>query len=104
MRALYQRKKGRDLYDLWIALQSGKADTNRVVECFQGYMDHDGTSVSRAEFEKNLTAKLNSDAFLEDIRPLIPPEIVYDPLLAGKIVLDDLIAQLPGESWNGSVA
>ena len=104
MRALYQRKKGRDLYDLWIALQSGKADTNRVVECFQGYMDHDGTSVSRAEFEKNLTAKLNSDAFLEDIRPLIPPEIVYDPLLAGKIVLDDLIAQLPGESWKGSEA
>jgi len=101
MRALYQRKKGRDLYDLWLALQSGKADSNRVVKCFQGYMDHDGASVSRAEFEKNLTAKLNSDTFLEDIKLLIPPGIVYDPLIAGKIVLDNLIAQLPGESWKG---
>ena len=32
MRALYQRKKGCDLYDLWIALRSGKADINRVVD------------------------------------------------------------------------
>ncbi len=34
MRALYQRKKGRDLYDLWLGLRSDDADSNRIVECF----------------------------------------------------------------------
>jgi len=102
MRALYQRKKGRDLYDLWIALRSGKCDSNRIVECFQNYMDHEGATVSRAEFEANLTAKLKSVAFLEDIRLLIPADVVYDPVIAAEIVQNDLIAKLPGESWKGA--
>lgn len=102
MRALYQRKKGRDLYDLWIALRSGETDSNRIVECFQHYINHDGATVSRAEFEANLTAKLRSDVFLEDIRLLIPADIVYDPLNASKIVHDELITKLPGEPWKGA--
>ncbi len=68
MRALYQRKKGRDLYDLWLALGTGKTQTaERIIECFQRYMTHDGASVSRAEFEANLSAKLASAVILEDI-------------------------------------
>jgi len=102
MRALYQRKKGRDLYDLWIALRSGKADSNRIVECFQRYVDHDGLSVSRAEFEANLTAKLKSDVFIEDIQLLIPADVVYDPFAAAKTVQEELIAKLPGEPWKGN--
>lgn len=102
MRALYQRKKGRDLYDLWIALASGEADSNRIVECFERHMDHDGTTVSRAEFEANMAAKLTSDVFLEDIRLLIPADVVYDPVTAAEIVQDELIAKLPGEPWKGA--
>ena len=33
LRALYQRKKGRDLFDLQMALRSGKLDVTRVLEC-----------------------------------------------------------------------
>ena len=102
MRALYQRKKGRDLYDLWMALRSGEADSNRIVECFQRYMDHNGATVSRAEFEENLTAKLRSEVFLEDIQLLIPADVVYDPVTAAEIVQDELIAKLPGEPWKGT--
>ena len=102
LRALYQRKKGRDLYDLWLALGTGKPNPDRVVECFRRYMVHDGAAVSRAEFEANLAAKLASAVFLEDLRLLIPPEVEYDPPKAAEVVKDELITRLPGEPWKGA--
>jgi predicted nucleotidyltransferase component of viral defense system len=104
LRALYQRKKGRDLYDLWLALSTGNSNPDRVVECFRRYLDHDGTVVSRAEFEANLSAKLASPVFLEDLRLLVPPEVQYDPSKAAQLVKDELIAKLPGELWKGTEA
>ena len=35
LRALYQRKKGRDLFDLWIAEQRETVDPDQVDNCFQ---------------------------------------------------------------------
>lgn len=101
MRALFQRRKGRDLYDLWLGLQSAETDGNRVVECFRRYMEHEGRAVSRAEFEANLDAKLKSGAFLGDTRLLIPTDVEYDPINAGEAVRNELIARLPGEPWKG---
>lgn len=101
LRALYQRRKGRDLYDLWLALNTGKASPERIITCFQCYIANDGETVSRAEFEANLAAKLASADFLEDLRLLVPAELEYDPARAGQIVKDGLIAKLPGEPWRG---
>lgn len=53
LRALFQRKKGRDLYDVWYALKGG-ANAEKVVTCFARYMRESGRTVSRAEFEQNL--------------------------------------------------
>lgn len=102
MRALYQRKKGRDLFDLSLGLGAGAADCDRVVLCFQHYMGHDSATVSRAQFEANLAAKLKSDMFLEDIKPLVPVDTDYDPAEAAEIVQDQLIAKLAGDPWQGS--
>ncbi|MCK6531448.1 MAG: nucleotidyl transferase AbiEii/AbiGii toxin family protein [Polyangiaceae bacterium] len=102
LRALYQRKKGRDLYDLWVALGTRKPRPAFVVECFRRYMDHAGAVVSRAEFEANLAAKLASAVFLEDLRVLVSPEVGYDPTRAAKVVKDELLARLPGEPWKGA--
>lgn len=101
MRALYQRRKGRDLFDLWAALEAGAADCGRVIECFERYLAHDGVTVSRAEFEANLAAKLQSGVFLQDIKPLIVSDVAYDPVAAAAIVQGELISKLPGESWKG---
>lgn len=95
LRALYQRRKGRDLFDLWLGLQTVGLEPQRVVECFLQYMNHSGLSISRAQFEANLSAKLTHSSFLEDIRLLIPADSVYNPLLAAKTVQDLLIAELP---------
>jgi len=102
MRALYQRKKGRDLYDLWVALQTGNADRDRVLECFDHYMDHDGLSVSRAQCEANLAAKLDSVAFREDVQLLVSSDAPYDPATAWEFVHAELISRLPGEPWKGA--
>jgi predicted nucleotidyltransferase component of viral defense system len=44
--ALYQRKAGRDLFDLAIALTDGKANPERVVSAFLQYMDHEGHKIT----------------------------------------------------------
>lgn len=101
MQALYQRKKGRDLFDLWVALTAGEAKSKSVVECFQRYMDHGGLTVSRAEFEANLAAKLATAAFREDVRPLVSADVAYDPEKAADLVLTELVSRLPGDPWKG---
>src|SRR5262249_54531460 len=55
LRALYQRKKGRDLFDLAVALKLLKVEPEKVIKCFQEYIKHDNAKVSRAEFEANLS-------------------------------------------------
>jgi len=57
LRALYQRKQGRDLFDLATALERPQVDLGRVAVTFSEYMARDGLRVTRAQFEKNLAAK-----------------------------------------------
>ncbi len=103
LRALYQRKKGRDLYDLWLALKQVAVDKDQVVECFIRYTAHEGTAISRAQFEANLAAKLKDEAFLGDIQSLISGGDQYDPVASAEVVQSELIARLPGEPWKGMV-
>ena len=39
VRALYERRKGRDLYDLYKALQNPELNPDNVICCFKGYME-----------------------------------------------------------------
>ena len=104
LRALYQRKKGRDLYDLWLALTSLTVDDEKVVSCFSRYLEHDGLAVSRAEFEGNLSSKLHDRSFLGDIQPLLPTGVAYDVAEAGALVGQRLVAHLRGDPWRGDDA
>ena len=97
LRALYQRKKGRDLFDLWLCLREGIADPQEVVACFCRYMEHEKRRITRAEFEMNLCAKANDPAFLNDLSPLLAEGIQYDPAEAVAHVIEALIQRLPGK-------
>jgi predicted nucleotidyltransferase component of viral defense system len=101
LRALYQRKKGRDLYDLWLALSMQKVRVARVVECFERYTAHGETPISRAELEENLAAKLREQSFREDVIPLIPTHVRYNPREAAELVQDRLVSALSGDPWKG---
>ena len=49
MRALYQRQKGRDLYDLdYVLKKFPNLDRQKIVQCFQKYLAHEKLDVSRA--------------------------------------------------------
>jgi predicted nucleotidyltransferase component of viral defense system len=66
LRALFQRKKGRDLFDLFIVAESHPSlDFTKVIESFQRYVSHDQQLISRAEFEANLKDKLADAVFRE---------------------------------------
>jgi predicted nucleotidyltransferase component of viral defense system len=104
LRALYQRRKGRDLFDLWLCISRKTVDPERVVTCFREYMKHQGQAVSRAEFEQNLYEKENNPAFLNDIKPLLNADVRYDASVAMAMVREVLIQKLPGEAWRGAGA
>ena len=102
LRALYQRRKGRDLFDLWLCLSRGLLDPAQVVACFAAYMKHEKHQISRAEFERNLFEKEDDRAFLDDIRPLLAAGIDYDTKVAMTLVRENLISRLGGEPWRGT--
>lgn len=103
LRALYQRKKGRDLFDLDRALDAG-ADPDRLVGVFLRYMAEGGHHITRALFEQNLHDKRRQDVFRHDMAPLLRPGVAWDPDAALERILATLIARLPGHPWAGEGA
>ena len=101
LRALYQRRKGRDLFDLWVGPRHAEVKHDRVVECFKRYLEHEGNRITRAEFEKNLASKMQNHDFKEDVKPLLIEGIEYNAEDACSFVLDNLVSKLPGEPWKG---
>jgi len=102
LRALYQRKKGRDLFDLWHGLERGRADPMALLACFKRYMAEGGNHVTRAQFEANLRGKRGDPLFGADAAPLLRPGIPWDVDVAMDAVLERLVAGLPGHRWKGS--
>jgi len=102
LRALYQRRKGRDLFDLALALSLGTVSPARVVEAFARYMQHDGARVTRATFEQNLAAKRTDRTFTADMSALLAIGRTWDFAAACDRVSRDLVGLLPGEPWQGS--
>jgi predicted nucleotidyltransferase component of viral defense system len=102
LRALYQRKKGRDLFDLAIALQQIGVDPERIVTTFATYMDHGGHNITRALFEQNMHLKLNDPQFTADISPLLANGYSWDMTKSADAIMTALIQRLPGEPWKGS--
>jgi predicted nucleotidyltransferase component of viral defense system len=94
MRALYQRRKGRDLFDLWEGLTRGRAHPAETVRCFAAYMQHGSLSVSRREYRLNLEQKLADYRFQSDLPPLLRPGIHYTPAEAHALIDHELLSLL----------
>lgn len=103
LRALYQRSKGRDLYDLWLALTTLSIDEERVITCFVRYLEHGGAHISRAEYEANMAQKLVSADFRNDVVPLLRDPADYEVDAAFRVVHARLISRIPGEPWKGKL-
>ncbi len=92
LRAIYQRSKGRDLYDLWLALTNLSILPETIISAFPAYRPEGVTSEMMIE---NLKRKLSDKQFLHDMDPLIRQGApAYDPLEAGRLVVEKLFSQL----------
>ncbi|WP_373524467.1 nucleotidyl transferase AbiEii/AbiGii toxin family protein [Aquiflexum sp.] len=79
LRALYQRRKGRDLFDLWKALTTSHVNPRLVVKCFKEYMSFslDKAIPTKKQFLLNLEAKRTDAEFLGDTVALLRPDEKY---------------------------
>lgn len=102
LRALYQRRKGRDLFDLWYMLDKNLISPEKTVEIFNGYASQAAEPISRALFEKSLHMKKQKQDFRQDIQPLLMPGTPWDFEIAMELVQSKLISKLNGEAWKGS--
>lgn len=93
LRALYQRRKGRDLFDLWHVLATRDLDDGAVVSTLRRYM---GDAIfTFPELRDNLAAKLAHPDFRADLATLVvrTPGI-YDLTAAADLVIERLGARL----------
>jgi hypothetical protein len=105
LRALLQRNKGRDLFDLDHALTVFEGlDTARIVECFALYLEKSDVKISRAAAQQRMFQKLANPTFLTDMRPLLQTDrakALSDETLKATFVrvMRELIDRIPGKEW-----
>ena len=95
LRALYQRSKGRDLFDLDYSRLHMSLDTNAIIECFNEYMTFSvGKPPSKKEFLMNIEAKEKDSDFTGDMEALLRPEIEYEQEAAFEWLNNELIGNI----------
>lgn len=102
LRALLQRRKNRDLFDLHHGLDQLSLDPDKVVAAFEHYLALEGNTITRAHAEQRMLGKLTR-SLTEDIDPLLPPGITFseqDALQAFECVWRELIARINGDPWK----
>ncbi len=96
LRALYQRKKGRDLYDLHRAFTLRKnLDVASLLMCYIEYMNFSvGKPPSKKQFIDNMEIKMRESEFLGDVIALIRPTENYDHQVAYQNIKKELLLKL----------
>ena len=105
LRALLQRDKGRDLFDLAHSLEVFPTlKLPRVIQCFGHYLKNSGQMIGRAEAERRMFAKYANPTFLADVRPLLSASEAAkldDASIKRRFeqVFSKLVEAIPGDSW-----
>lgn len=101
-RALFQRSKGRDLYDLGLALSELNAMPDNIITAFNYYNNFHKIKISRAEYERNLILKMQDIDFISDAKRVLIENSSWEPQKAFESVHSNLIIKLEGEPWRGN--
>jgi len=87
LRALYQRRKGRDLFDLYKALSTQKPSIEKIIQCYREYISFSVENPPTAkEYLKNVELKILDEEFLGDTHLLLRPNELYDPIEAWDLI------------------
>ena len=102
LRALLQRRKNRDLFDLNEGLTRLTLDHERVAACLEHYLELEGTSISRAAAEQRILERLDR-SLIEDVAPLLRAGVTFsdgDAMAAIGRIWIQLISRMRGEPWK----
>lgn len=95
LRALYQRRKGRDLFDLYMAMVYADVDAEEVIRCYNRYI---GFSVpqppTKKQFLINMEEKMTDGEFLGDTVMLLRPEVGFNADEAYDVIKRELLERL----------
>lgn len=97
LRALYQRRKGRDLYDLYKVLTNSKhkIDIDNVLKCYNKYMEFVVEHIpTYKEFIINIEDKMQDEEFLGDTQQLLRQGENFNPQEGYEVVRSLLIDKL----------
>ena len=94
LRALYQRRKGRDLFDAWYVFSKGFADVEKTLTMFQAYNKYNEATITKKLFIKNMQGKKHNIDFRQDIRALLPPDLDYDFDAAFEFVMQEIAPRI----------
>jgi predicted nucleotidyltransferase component of viral defense system len=95
LKALYQRKKGRDLFDMYWALTHLDIDTEKIIHCYNIHMKNAvDKPPTQKQFLANMTEKMTNREFMEDIRLVLKLGIEYDNGAAWELVLKELVEKI----------
>ena len=78
LRALYQRRKGRDLFDLWHTANLNLIEVEKVIEIFGKYCDHNKIKITKRDFIESLEEKKQNRDFKMDMNLLLPINSNWD--------------------------
>jgi predicted nucleotidyltransferase component of viral defense system len=96
LRALYQRRKGRDLFDLHKAITTHEnLNISNLIKCYLEYIRFStGQVPNPKQFMDNMEAKMKDNEFLGDITGLIRPTESYSQGAAYDILKNKLMNSL----------
>jgi len=79
LRALYQRRKSRDLFDFYWAYQHHNINTAQLLQCYHEYMNFDvDHPPTQKMFIANMEEKMQDKDFTGDINVILRPGVEYD--------------------------
>ena len=95
LRALYQRRKSRDLFDLYWAYTHHEIDTDKLLHCYKEYMQFVVDKLpSQKEFILNMEEKMADREFTNDIHVILRPNVDYDNTTAYELIKKELLLKL----------
>ena len=96
LRALYQRSKGRDLFDLFYARQHHEFNKEAIIICFKEYIQFSTGKrpPSQKEFLINLEEKENDPGFSGDMEALLRSGIEYNQETAFEWLKEELMDRM----------
>lgn len=106
LRALLQRRRNRDLFDLHQGLEQLPLVLEKVSACFDHYLALEGKPITRAMAEQRMLEKL-ARSLTEDVAPMLPASVRWndaDAIQAFEHVWTELIARISGDAWKLSDA